>query len=135
MIIQHEPITNIKQIEEHYGREFNCEVRYICTTELNTVDVPCDVFYRAKPDNNDHRGYFGVYWDKDIKSLNTLNADMVEGMHFAMIEHEDKWYYSSTLSDEKAVGDKIIGGGRQQIVGWGFLVFALENGNFIRIDK
>ena len=68
------------------------------------------------------------------KSLKTMNADMVEGMHFAMIEHEDKWYYS-TFIHLKEIGGKIIGGGRQQIVGWGFLIFALEAGNFVRIDK
>jgi hypothetical protein len=135
MIIRHETITDIKKVEEYYAKQFNCDVRYICTTELNTPDVPCDIFYRTKPINNDDRGYFGVYWDKGSKSLNTLNADMIEGMHFAMIEHDGEWFYSSTLSDEKTVGDKIIGGGRQHIAGWGFLVFALENGNFVRIDK
>ena len=135
MRISHEPITDTDQVEKFYANESGDEVRYICTTELNTPDVPCDIFYRTKPINNDDRGYFGVYWDKDSKSLNTLNADMVEGMHFAMIEHDGEWFYSSTLSDEKTVGDKIIGGGRQHIAGWGFLVFALENGNFVRIDK
>ena len=75
-----------------------------------------------KPNNSDHRVY-SVYIGIRLKSLATMNADMVEGMHFAMIEHEGKWYYSSTLSDEKEIGGKIIGGGRQQIVGWGFEVF------------
>ena len=90
------------------------------------------MFITGPTNNSDIR--YNRIWDK-VKSLATMNADMVEGMHFAMIEHEGKWYYSSTLSDEKEIGGKIIGGGRQQIVGWGFEVFALEAGNFQRIDK
>lgn len=135
MKIEHEAITDVNAVEQYYGEQDGAPVRYICTTELDTIDVPVDIFYRTKPNNNDHRGYIGLYWDKASKSLKTMNADMVEGMHFAMIEHEDKWYYSSTLSDEKEIGGKIIGGGRQQIVGWGFLIFTIEAGNFVRIDK
>ena len=135
MKIEHEATTDVNAVEQYYGEQDGSPVRYICTTELDTIDVPVDVFYRTKPANDDHRRYIGLYWDKASKSLKTMNADMVEGMHFAMIEHEDKWYYSSTLSDEKEIGGKIIGGGRQQIVGWGFLIFALEAGNFVRIDK
>ena len=84
-------------------------------------------------DNNSR--YFGLYWDKNNKQLAMMNADMVEGMTFAMIENDNNWYYSSTLSDEKAVGDKIIGGGRQVITGWGFEIYRLEEGQFVLSDK
>jgi len=135
MRISHEPITDTDQVEKFYANESGDEVRYICTTELNSPDVPCDIFYRRKPDNNDDRGYFGLYWDKDSRALTKMNADMVEGMQFAMIEAEDVYHYSSALSDEKEVGGKIIGGGRQHISGWGFEIFILEDGEFKLLDK
>jgi hypothetical protein len=135
MNIEHEPITESEKVEKSYGTGQDGQVRYVCTTELNEPDVPVDIFYRTKPSNDDDRGYFGLYWNKGDKTLSIMNADMVEGMQFAMIEHDNVWHYSSTLSDEKEAGGKIIGGGRQHIAGWGFEIFVLEQGIFHRTDK
>ena len=135
MKINHEPLTDTDQVEKYYGVETGGEVRYICTTELDKPDVPVDIFYKSRPKLDDHRGYFGIYWDKDSGSLYSMNADMVEGMQFAMVEKDGLWHYSSTVSDEKIVDDKTVGGGRQSITGWGFDIFALDQGVFIVLDK
>ena len=56
MKIEHEAITDVNAVEQYYGEQDGSPVRYICTTELDTIDVPVDVFYRTKPANDDHRG-------------------------------------------------------------------------------
>lgn len=134
MIIHHESLTTPKEVEQYYDQKGE-SVRYCCTTELDVPDVPVDIFYRNKSFGDNNSRYFGLYWDKNNKQLAMMNADMVEGMTFAMIENDNNWYYSSTLSDEKAVGDKIIGGGRQVITGWGFEIYRLEEGQFVLSDK
>tara|TARA_B100000989_G_scaffold217017_1_gene165310 strand:+ start:2735 stop:3139 length:405 start_codon:yes stop_codon:yes gene_type:complete len=134
MIIHHESLTEPKEVEQYYEQKGD-SVRYCCTSELDEPDVPVDIFYRNKSFGDNTSRYFGLYWDKNNKQLAMMNADMVEGMTFAMIENDNNWYYSSTLSDEKAVGDKIIGGGRQQITGWGFEIYRLEEGQFVISDK
>lgn len=134
MIIHHESLTTPKEVEQYYEQKGE-SVRYCCTTELDVPDVPVDIFYRNKSFGDNNSRYFGLYWDKNNKQLAMMNADMVEGMTFAKIENDNNWYYSSTLSDEKAVGDKIIGGGRQVITGWGFQIYRLEEGQFVLSDK
>tara|TARA_B100001057_G_scaffold458384_1_gene507582 strand:+ start:847 stop:1251 length:405 start_codon:yes stop_codon:yes gene_type:complete len=134
MIIHHESLTEPKEVEQYYAQQGK-NVRYCCTTELNEPDVPADIFYRDKSVGDSDSRYFGLYWDKNNKQLAMMNADMVEGMQFAMIEHDSNWYYSSTLSDEKKVGEKIIAGGRQFVKGWGFEIYRIEEGQFILSDK
>ena len=134
MIIHHESLTEPKEVEQYYEQKVE-SIRYCCTSELDVPDVPVDIFYRNKSFGDNVSRYFGLYWDKSLRKLSMMNADMVEGMTFAMIENDNNWYYSSTLSDEKAVGDKIIGGGRQQITGWGFEIYRLEEGQFVLSDK
>ena len=134
MIIHHESLTEPKEVEQYYEQKGE-SIRYCCTSELDVPDVPVDIFYRNKSFGDNVRRSFGLYWDKSLRKLSIMNADMVEGMTFAMIENDNNWYYSSTLSDEKAVGDKIIGGGRQQITGWGFEIYRLEEGQFVLSDK
>ena len=47
MKIEHEAITDVNAVEQYYGEQDGSPVRYICTTELDTIDVPVDVFYRT----------------------------------------------------------------------------------------
>ena len=133
MNIQHEPLFDTAKVEEHYGRKDGCEIRYVCTSDLNASDVPCDIFYRAEPHPNFGNRYFGLYWDSVRDSMMITNADIVESFEFGMIENQGKYYYSQSHHDYKLVEGKMIDGGRQYIrSSGGAEVFKIQDGVFVQ---
>ena len=135
MNIQHEPLFDTAKVEELYGRKDGCEVRYVCTSDLNASDVPCDIFYRAEPHPDFGNRYFGLYWDSVRDRLMITNADIIESFEFGMIEVDGKYYYSQSHHDYKVVGDKMIDGGRAYIrSSGGATVMRITNGKFYAVD-
>ena len=135
MNIQHEPLFDTAKIEEIYGRKDGCEVRYVCTSDLNASDVPCDIFYRAEPHPDYGNRYFGLYWDSIRDCLMITNADIVESFEFGMIEVNGKYYYSQSHHDYKVVGDKMIDGGRAYIrSSGGTTSMRIKSGKFYAVD-
>lgn len=135
MNIQHEPLFDTAKIEEIYGRKDGCEVRYVCTSDLNASDVPCDIFYRAEPHPDYGNRYFGLYWDSIRDCLMITNADIVESLEFGMIEVDSKYYYSQSHHDYKVVGDKMIDGGRAYIrSSGGTTSMRIKSGKFYAVD-
>tara|TARA_B110000977_G_C11016627_1_gene469721 strand:- start:720 stop:1175 length:456 start_codon:yes stop_codon:yes gene_type:complete len=131
--IKHEPLFDTAKVEELYGRKDGCEIRYVCTSDLNASDVPCDIFYRAEPHPDFGNRYFGLYWDSIRDCMMITNADKIEELEFGMIEVDGNYYYSQSHHDYKVVGDKMIDGGRQYIrSGGGAVAMKVKNGNFIR---
>ena len=135
MNIQHEPLFDTAKIEEIYGRKDGCEVRYVCTSDLNASDVPCDIFYRAEPHPDYGNRYFGLYWDSIRDCLMITNADIVESFEFGMIEVNGKYYYSQSHHDYKVVGDKMIDGGRAYVRSSGSTTnMRIADGKFYAVD-
>jgi hypothetical protein len=135
MNIQHEPLFDTAKVEELYGRKDGCEVRYVCTSDLNASDVPCDIFYRAEPHPDYGNRYFGLYWDSIRDCLMITNADIVESFEFGMIEVNGKYYYSQSHHDYKVVGDKMIDGGRAYIrSSGGTTSMRIKSGKFYAVD-
>lgn len=135
MNIQHEPLFDTAKVEELYGRKDGCEVRYVCTSDLNASDVPCDIFYRAEPHPDFGNRYFGLYWDSIRDCLMITNADIVESFEFGMIEVNGKYYYSQSHHDYKVVGDKMIDGGRAYIrSSGGATSMRIKSGKFYAVD-
>ena len=131
MNINHEPLFDTAKIEEIYGRKDGCEVRYVCTSDLNASDTPCDIFYRAEPHHDFGNRYFGLYWDTIRNCTMITNADIVESLEFGMIEMDSKYYYSQSHHDYKTVGDKMIDGGRAYIrSSGGAITTYIKNGKF-----
>ena len=131
MNINHEPLFDTAKIEEIYGRKDGCEVRYVCTSDLNASDTPCDIFYRAEPHPDFGNRYFGLYWDTIRKCTMITNADIVESLEFGMIEVDSEYYYSQSHHDYKTVGDKMIDGGRAYIRSSGEAITTyIKNGKF-----
>jgi len=131
MNIQHEPLFDTAKIEEHYGQKDGCEVRYVCTSDLNASNNPCDIFYRAEPHPDYGNRYFGLYWDMLHDRLMITNADVIESLEFGMIEHDGKYFYSKSRHDYKVVGDKMIDGGRAYIRSNGRTITTyIKNGKF-----
>ena len=135
MNIQHEPLFDTAKVEELYGRKDGCEVRYVCTSDLNASDVPCDIFYRAEPHPDFGNRYFGLYWDSIRDSMMITNADIVESFKFGMIEDQGKYYYSQSHHDYKVVEGKMIDGGRAYIRSSGTAeVFKIQDGEFVQYE-
>ena len=135
MNIQHEPLFDTAKVEELYGRKDGCEVRYVCTSDLNASDVPCDIFYRAEPHPDFGNRYFGLYWDSIRDCLMITNADIVESFEFGMIEVNGKYYYSQSHHDYKVVGDKMIDGGRAYVRSSGSTTnMRIADGKFYAVD-
>ncbi len=135
MNIKHEPLFDTAKVEELYGRKDGCEIRYVCTSDLNASDVPCDIFYRAEPHPNFGNRYFGLYRDSVRDNLMITNADIVESFEFGMIEVDGKYYYSQSHHDYKVVGDKMIDGGRAYIKSsGGTTVMRIIDGKFYAVD-
>ena len=135
MKVNHEPLFDTAKVEELYGRKDGCEVRYVCTSDLNASDVPCDIFYRAEPHPDYGNRYFGLYRDSIRDCLMITNADVIEELQFGMIEVDGKYYYSQSHHDYKVVGDKMIDGGRAYIKSsGGTTVMRITNGKFYAAD-
>ena len=135
MKVNHEPLFDTAKVEELYGRKDGCEVRYVCTSDLNASDVPCDIFYRAEPHPDYGNRYFGLYRDSIRDCLMITNADVIEELQFGMIEVDGKYYYSQSHHDYKVVGDKMIDGGRAYIKSsGGAICMRVKNGKFYAVD-
>ena len=135
MNIHHEPQVDTAKVEKLYGRKDGCEVRYVCTSDLNASDVPCDIFYRAEPHPDYGNRYFGLYWDSIRDCMMITNADIIESFQFGMIEVDGKYYYSQSHHDYKVVEDKMIDGGRAYIKSsGGTTVMRVTNGKFYAAD-
>ena len=135
MNIQHEPRVDTAKVEELYGRKDGCEIRYVCTSDLNASDVPCDIFYRAEPHPDFGNRYFGLYWDSIRDCMMITNADIVESFEFGMIEVDGKYYYSQSHHDYKVVEGKMIDGGRAYIKSsGGAICMRVKNGKFYAVD-
>ena len=135
MNIHHEPLFDTAKVEELYGRKDGCEVRYVCTSDLNASDVPCDIFYRAEPHPDFGNRYFGLYWDSIRDCMMITNADIVESFEFGMIEVDGKYYYSQSHHDYKVVEGKMIDGGRAYIKSsGGTTVMRITDGKFYAVD-
>jgi len=135
MNIQHEPRVDTAKVEELYGRKDGCEIRYVCTSDLNASDVPCDIFYRAEPHPDFGNRYFGLYWDSIRDCMMITNADIVESFEFGMIEVDGKYYYSQSHHDYRVVGDKMIDGGRAYVRSSGSTTnMRIADGKFYAVD-
>ena len=137
MKIHHDPIFNTEAIIEHYERKDGVDVKYVCTTDLVSGDVPVDVFYRETPHPEFGNRYFGLYWDTVRNNLMITNADVVESFEFGMIEQDGKYYYSQSHHDYKTLDNgKMIDGGRVYIkTSQGCdAVMRVINGKFIAKD-
>lgn len=134
MNIQHESLFNTAKVEELYTEKDGVEVKYVCTTDLKTSDMPMDIFYRATPHPEFGNRYFGLFRNNN-KSLMITNADVIESFEFGMIEVDGKYYYSQSHHDYKVVGDKMIDGGRAYIKSSGNVTrLRVVNGKFYAVD-
>ena len=138
MNIQHYPLFDIAKVEAHYTEKDGVEVKYVCTTAVQQhAEFAADVFYRATPHPQFGNRYFALYHNlyADDAQIMITNADQVENFEFGMIEVDGKYYYSQHRHDYKAIGDKMIDGGRSYIRSGGRVdVFKIQDGKFVEFE-
>jgi hypothetical protein len=141
MNIQHEPLFDTAKIEQIYTDKDGVEVKYVCTTAVSQhAAFAADVFYRATPHPEFGNRYFALYHSTDTRLIQKrhimiTNADRIEDFEFGMIEVDGKYYYSQHRHDYKAIGDKMIDGGRSYIRSGGRVdVFKIQDGKFVEYE-
>ena len=138
MNIQHYPLFDTAKVEKHYSLKDGVEVKYVCTTAVSQhAEFAADVFYRATPHPEFGNRYFALYHNlyADGAQVMITNADCVENFEFGMIEVDGKYYYSQHRHDYKAIGDKMIDGGRSYIRSGGRVdVFKIQDGKFVEYE-
>lgn len=132
--IKHAPQFDEKKVENHYSEKDGVPVKYVCTTDLNASDVPVDVFYRETPHPEFGNRYFGLYYDIVRNNIMICDADIVETLQFGMVVGPDqRYYYSQSHHDYKRLDNgKMIDGGRVYTRGFGYEMFKVKNGEFIK---
>lgn len=115
MEIKHTTVTQIDKVIETYKNTEGVDINYVCTTDLITVDLPVDVFYRETPHPEHGNNYFGLIVEGD--KIKILNADMITNLHFGMVQNDEGMLeYSRSANDAKAFQNgNTISGGRVRI--------------------
>lgn len=134
MQIKHEPLFDTAKVVEHYSKKDGVEIKYVCTSDLNASDVPCDIFYRETPHPEFGNHYFGLYYDNVRDHMMITNADVIEKKEFGMVEGDDgQLHYSQSHHDYKAFSNgHMIDGGRQYIrSSGGARVFVVSDGKLM----
>lgn len=138
MNIQHYPLLDTAKVEKHYSLKDGVEVKYVCTSAVQEhAAFAADIFYRATPHPEFGNRYFGLYHNlyADDAVVMITNADCVENFEFGMIEVDGKYYYSQHRHDYKAMGDKMIDGGRSYMRSGGKVdVFKIQDGKFVEYE-
>jgi len=136
MNIKHDPIFNIKKLEEIYSKKDGVLVKYVCTSELVNRDVPMDIFYRETPHPEFGNKYFAIFLKPGTDTIMITDADKIEDLEFGMIDVDGEWIYSrynheNIMRTDSAGNHKHIDGGRQYARGWGYEFFEVKDGEFI----
>jgi len=136
MNIKHDPIFNIKKLEEIYSKKDGVLVKYVCTSELVNRDVPMDIFYRETPHPEFGNKYFAIFLKPGTDTIMITDADKIEDLEFGMIDVDGEWIYSryhheNIMHTDSAGNHKHIDGGRQYARGWGYEFFEVKDGEFI----
>ena len=133
-MMKHYPVSNIEKVIDHFTEKDGVEITYVCTTDLQSSDVPVDVFYRATPHPKFGNRYFGIFLHPIEKSTMICNADMVEDMSFGMVKNDDGLLeYSQSHHDYKMFKNgNMIDGGREYIRSTnGCEVYVVRNGEMV----
>lgn len=114
MKINHRPLlTNagISKVIEHFSKQNNTEVRYVCTSSVSKDPVfAADIFYQDVPYAKAGNRYFGLYYNLGL--LYIVDADNIENLSFTMLKGLNGWEYSQHRHDYVSVGNSAIDGGR-----------------------
>lgn len=129
-MFNHAPLFDTAKIIEHYEEKDGVPIKYVCTSDLTSSDVPMDIFYRSTPHPEFGNHYFGLFTHPVTKHLMITNADKVEKLEFGMITDKDgKFWYSQSHHDCIFIDGNMIDGGRAYIRASGIVrMFKVKDG-------
>jgi hypothetical protein len=134
--IKHRPLFDTEKVIKHYEEKDGVPIIYVCTTDLRISDMPADVFYRETPHPDYGNRYFGLFYNHMKEHLMITNADIVEEFEFGMVENDNgELEYSQSHHDYKKFDNgNMIDGGRAYVRGWGYTMYKVKDGEFIKDD-
>jgi hypothetical protein len=134
--IKHHPLFDTEKVIAHYEEKDGVPITYVCTTDLRCSDMPADVFYRETPHPDYGNRYFGLFYNYMKEHLTITNADIVEEFEFGMVENDNgELEYSQSHHDYKKFDNgNMIDGGRAYVRGWGYTMYKVKDGEFIKDD-
>lgn len=114
-MIIHNPSLHTNKVVERF--EGNGErVRYVCTSEIDGNNSPCDVFYRL---DGPHPEFGNRYFALRVGMADQvwiMNADSIETETFGMIQDsKGDFHYSSFRHHFNQIDTGAIDGGRQYV--------------------
>lgn len=133
-MIKHFPICDIKKATRFYTEKDGVPVSYVCTTDIDTSDIPMDIFYRESPHPEFGNHYFALYF-KPNNTLIIANADKVETLTFGMVEDDNgNLQYSRSHHDYKSFknGNMIDGGRSYTRYGGKIYYYTIKDGKMIK---
>ena len=135
VVIKHDPQLNTEEVKKHYEKEDGVTITYVCSTEMFGVDDRIrDVFYRETPHPKFGNHYFALV--QIGNKILISNADRITDEEFCMIEDENGvWHYSACRHDYKAINGCVVDGGRTYKRGYGYELFKIDNGEFVRCRR
>ena len=137
--IKHYPVFDVEKVFNEFAARGE-NIRYVCTTELDTCNFPIDIFIR---DDGPHPQFGNLYFGLYTQGGQTFicNADSVETLEFACLDSSNGTYhYSQYRHDFREVEDGVfIDGGRaySRIVGTikKCRFFVIRDGYFVDITN
>ena len=139
MNIKHYPKIDTERVCKLYSERDGVDVRYVCTSAINSGVESMDIFYRETPHPEFGNRYFGLFFrstgpKEEQRQLLITNADKIEELEFAMIENDSgELEYSENRWDyKKFENGNVIDGGRSYIRGvGGYKLYKVKDGEFV----
>jgi hypothetical protein len=131
--INHANLFDTQKVIERYEKKDGVPIKYVCTSDLTTSDVPMDIFYRSTPHPDFGNRYFGIFYKPISGHVMITDADKIEQLTFGMItDKEGKLWYSQSHHDCLFIDEKMIDGGRAYIRSSGNVqIFKVKDGEFV----
>lgn len=102
-MIHHRPKFDIHAIEQFYSNKDGVEVRYVCTSAIDTGTSAGDIFFRETPHPEFGNRYFIIasrFMEGGVSpTLTIASADIIEDLDFEMIKGTNGWEYSQHRHD------------------------------------
>lgn len=136
-MIKHANTFDIEKVIKFYTEKDGVDITYVCTSDINQSDVPCDVFYRETPHPKFGNRYFGLYAHPITGFTYIINADKIEDFIFAMIKDKDgNMWYSRSHHDCLFIDGSMVDGGRAYIRASGKVYYyKVMNGKMTQVEE
>lgn len=111
MEINHRNVLDIDAVIAHYSDKDGVDIKYVCTSEIDGNNIPCDIFYRETPHPEYGNHYFGLF--ETPRGIYIGDADSIEKVEFGLVLDQGQWQYSRFRHDYFSAGSCAVDGGRQ----------------------